>query len=122
MKQEVKTIENTLQPYVEKLLGGLEKGVDLATEHIPDVIMQYVVFEAIIAWLWILGALFFLYKTPRWIKRAAEVDPNWDTPLSAVAYLGYGVSGLMFMNNIGTAIKATFFPKLFLISEFIKIF
>lgn len=122
MKQEVKTIENTLQPYVEKLLEGLEKGVDLASEHIPDVIMQYVVFEAIIAWLWILGALFFLYKTPKWIKRARELDPNWDTPLIAFSYLGYGVSGLMFMLNIGTAIKATFFPKLFLISEFIKIF
>ena len=46
------TLESTLQPYVEKLLKGLEEGVNFAQENIPEVLEQYILFEAVNSWVY----------------------------------------------------------------------
>ena len=128
----------TLKPYVEKVLNGIEQGVELASEEIPEIIMQYVIYSSVTSWLWVIGGLLFIFCNRR-IRRAIVKLPNklpTDEVLEKIqdtygddGQITYGISKvvlyvagiIMFFTNIGTAIKATFLPKLFLVEKFIEL-
>ncbi len=128
----------TLKPYVEKLLQGIEKGAEMASQEIPEIIMQFVIYSAVSSWLWvILGLVFIIFN--RRIRRAIvklpmgepsdticeRVEDSWGSDAQIVYMISkivFYIAGLiMFFNNIGIAIKATFLPKLFLVEKFIEL-
>lgn len=118
--QETKTFEETLTPYVEKVLQGLEKGIDYAQEEIPVVLYQYVTYEAVTSWMFVILGIALIYPIHVATKKAYKNDPEWDTPIVFLAYLCYMFPLLFISFNIMTAIQATFFPKLFLVKEFLN--
>lgn len=113
------SLEQTLQPYVEKLLQGIEKGVEFAGENIPDILRQYVLFEAVQAWIIVIFCgLILPYTLYSISKRIVKLNDD------SFHYI-YNVFSVFFMIpvtfNISTAIKATFFSKLFLVETFLKL-
>lgn len=61
-KKVEKTLEETIQPYVEKLLEAAENGVKWGTQEIPIVIQQYIMFEVVYyALLLVLGFGFLTF-------------------------------------------------------------
>lgn len=119
-KIKTPTFEETIQPYVEKLLQATETGVEWVSKEIPEVIHQYVLYEAIIAWSLIILGLITIPIGMRLVKVATKHYPNWDTPAIFFAYLFYLIPLLLIFLNISRAILTTFFPKLFLVMEFMN--
>lgn len=127
--QESKSFEETLTPYVENILSGIEQGVEFAQEEIPIVLQQYVVYEAVYSWLLILTGFIILFicfkvgnKLNNKIKKLGygEIEEG-DVIGMIFSYLGGIVTFLLlFFINISTAIQATFFSKLFLVKEFLN--
>lgn len=148
--QEVKTFEEALAPYVEKVMKGVEKGVVFTKEQTPIVLKQYIIYEAVFSWSLVVSGLFLLFGLTRILIKYAtvkeiplkdiEVDEDYKykrlsngrylrvarsdysleetiyyvlTPITAI------VGMIMFSLSIETAIQSTFFPKLFLVKEFL---
>lgn len=138
-EKESKSFEETLMPYVEKILKGVEQGVGYAAEEIPEVLTQYVTYHAVYAWLWVViglvvivfnrrmrSSLFKLKKSDDSETRLESVEEQLGS--DAVGFyiftviVSYIVGIIMVLVNISTAIQATFFPKLYLVERFIELF
>lgn len=126
-----KSFEEILKPYVERTLEGLEKGVEYASQEVPIVLKQYVLYEAVSSWLIVLVSLiiliwFWVYTIKKWKDEESWFYGKYDNPGIHITVVGGIVVttltiGVIF-SNIDTAIKATFFPKLFLVEKFIELF
>lgn len=118
------SFESVLLPYVEKTLKGLEKGVEYASEEIPIVLEQYILYTAISSWMYVvLSIIIFIVG----IKLGLHFwKKDWEEGveiLAAIFTMGISVIiGLItFFTHIEIAIKSTFFPKLFLVEKFISL-
>jgi|SRR5690554_3300559 len=151
VKESATTFEEAVAPYVQKLMRGVETGVDFAVRETPIVIRQYLVYEAIFHWTWILISVsmviggWSLMKST--INSAKEIFENtviseklseWDqghlrdkrdrelesSKWGALVFFGVVsvIAFVIFSLNIFSAIKVTFFPKLYLVQEFINLF
>lgn len=127
--QESKSFEETLTPYVEKILNGIEQGVEFAQEEIPIVLQQYVMYEAVFSWLLILISFIILFislKIGNILNNKAKKENFYGEKEKYVVGRVFSYVGgiftflLLFFVNISTAIQATFFPKLFLVKEFLN--
>ena len=126
--QESKSFEETLTPYVEKILNGIEQGVEFAQEEIPIVLKQYVMYEAVYSWFLILISFIILFISLKAgnilndkIEKLDYDEEGGYVVLQVLSYLGGPIIFLiMFFKNVSTAIQATFFPKLFLVKEFLN--
>lgn len=118
-----RSFESVLLPYVEKTLKGLEKGVEYASEEIPIVLEQYILYTAVTSWLYVLlGIIVFIVG----IKLGLHFwKKDWDgeEKPAAIFTMIIGVIGgiALFFTSIAIAIKSTFFPKLFLVEKFIQL-
>lgn len=151
IKEAAKTFEEAVAPYVQKLMQGVETGVDFAVRETPIVIQQFLVYKAIFYWTWVLISLTMIIGSWRIRARIIETakalfertaigeelteleqgNLRWrrdmklsdskeiGTTLFAVVSL---VATLIFFINIFSAIRVTFFPKLYLVQEFINLF
>ena len=118
---EVKTFEETITPYINKVLKGIEQGVEMASEEIPIILKQYIMYEAVTSWLLISLSIilaFIVYKFG--MKAYKEQWDNCSGPAIFIWTIGGIIAPIPFFMNIGTAIKASFFLKLFLLQEFIN--
>ena len=117
------SFESVLLPYVEKTLKGLEKGVEYASEEIPIVLEQYILYTAVTSWLYVLlGIIVFIAG----IKLGLHFwKKDWDggeMPASVFTIILSVIGGFsLFFNYIEIAIKSSFFPKLFLVEKFIQL-
>ena len=121
--EPIPTIQETLQPYVENLLQNIQSGVEIASKEIPEVLIEYIMFYAVKAWILIILSFILLYITIKSFKYFANKfknDYSTEGLEYAIALLPLIISSILFFTQIFTAIKATFFPKLFLIEEFLK--
>ena len=57
---ETSTIEEVVAPYLQKVLGAMETGANFVVAEAPDVIKQYLMYEAVTNWLMVLLSLGFL--------------------------------------------------------------
>lgn len=151
VKEAATTFEEAVAPYVQKLMQGVETGVDFAVRETPIVIQQYLVYEAIFYWTWILVSISMVIGSWRLgrsiIKSAKKTAENtvistelteWqqgqlrekrDRELEAskaeatvLVVVVSIIASFIFLINIFWAIKVTFFPKLYLVQEFINLF
>lgn len=129
--KESKSFEEILKPYVERTLEGLEKGVEYASQEVPIVLKQYVLYEAVSSWLIVLVSLiiliwFWVYTIKKWKDEESWFYGKYDNP--GIGFTIFGgilitlITAMLISFNIGVAIKATFFPKLFLVEKFIELF
>lgn len=150
--QESKSFEETLTPYVEKILQGLEKGVEFAQEEIPIVLKQYVMYEAVMSWFLVLVGVFLMFGLPTISRKNATVkdvtkEMEGDLPAGesyrkvknnkylrtgrhtttpdeffhdVFPYFSIIVGVIIFFSAIHKAVLTTFFPKLFLVKEFLN--
>lgn len=118
VEETEKSFEEVAVPYLEDLLETLKSGATMAQEELPELIEQYIVFHAVIAWIAITaGVIVFLTGFIAFKKIKEEFDPaRW---FAAIVLFISG--GALVINNLLIAIKATFFPKLFIVEEFIKL-
>jgi len=147
-KTKPPTFEEILTPYVEKLLNFAEQGAEFVVTEIPEVIQQYIYFEAVTDWIGVLlgiGFIFFIrtYIEKRFLIKSEEEpsdsnyseqgkgywlkDSSYGEPsLGQVGFYATRVVGLfmgviMVSVYLTDAIKVTFFPKLFLLEKFIHL-
>lgn len=150
--QESKSFEETLTPYVEKILQGLEKGVEFAQEEIPIILKQYVMYEAVMSWFLVLVGVFLIFGLPIISRKNATVKEvtkemeeqltsgerykklknnkylktgRYDITIGQIfydvfPYFSILVGVIIFFSTIHKAILTTFFPKLFLVKEFLN--
>src|SRR5690554_6847558 len=151
VKEAATTFEEAVAPYVQKLMQGVETGVDFAVRETPIVIQQYLVYEAIFYWTWILVSISMVIGSWRlggsiiksakktaentvistevseWEqehlreKRDRELETSKGGALTLVVVVSIIASAIFFF-SIFSAIKVTFFPKLYLVQEFINLF
>lgn len=150
VKESATTFEEAVAPYVQKLMRGVETGVDFAVRETPIVIQQYLVYEAIFYWTWILVSISMVIGSWRLSKsttnsaKKAYENTVISTELSAweqghlrdkrdedleaskwgaLVFFGITsvVASVIFFFNIFSAIKVTFFPKLYLVQKFIDL-
>lgn len=128
-EKETKTLENTIQPYVEKLLKTAEQGVEWGADQIPDIVRQYVLFNSVSKGVTIIFGIFVLIYVRKIACKLCGAETyngayNNDTEIGyIVIHIGGYILGLcLVLLNISSFIKATFFPKLFLIEKFIGLF
>lgn len=148
------TFFSVAQPYMVKLLKGVEGGTEFILDEAPIIIKQYVLFNAVYYSIIIIIAFIFVFFSKYiaialFTKKGAKdedgeygmrYDGRWhrisktrfipgsvsDWSGEQVCYFftrwGLKVAGvMMILVNLTTAIKATFFPKLFLVEKFIEL-
>lgn len=126
LQVETQSFQDVLKPYLERTLEGIEKGVEYASEEIPVVLEQYVLYEAITNWITVLSGFILIigsWKFAIWWSRTDDFD--WEKGEYAIPIV---VQGIIFniwgiVNIICyfyDAILTTFFPKLFLVKEFLN--
>lgn len=118
------SFEQILKPYVEKTLNRLDNGVDIVIDEVPSLLQDYVIYKSITHWISIIISIILFIAVIYMLKYLYKQD--WDGGEVATMIFGGGVGmatslGLFFY-NIYPAIQSTFFPKLYLIEQFIKIF
>lgn len=122
-KKVEKSFEELIKPYIEKLLDGIEKGVDWTLEQIPEVIQQYLIFEAVQGWFMIIVCIIISVVSVKIGKKAIEED--WDGGGSFYGGMIISITNIFviitFFWNIFNTIKVTFFPKLYLVEKFIQL-
>jgi len=138
------SFETMMLPYVQHALEAAKNGAQFVFEEAPDVIRQYVMFEAVRRWAGVItGLLLILFgivfipnmvtykKKPedsqykkvmgRWL-RGNDYDVMLDEVIYYVAIFAGGILGfILFCIHIMPAIKVTFFPKLYLVETFIHL-
>ena len=113
------TFEQAVTPYIEKWLPTIDNGVELVMEEIPIVIKEWIMFEVIYHWLLIslgvvlilLGSILFI-----WEKYHDDGDIKW-----VYFFVGHILGYMFVFINLMAAIKITWFPKLYLLQEFIHL-
>jgi hypothetical protein len=135
--QEIsKSFEDILKPYLERTLEGIEKGVEYASEEIPIVLEQYVMYEAITSWIYVIFGVLLIVVFSTYLNKTWKNKNSWfyekstyNEPDKFAGTMFTGLGGALtlgcslglILKNIGTAIMATWFPKLFLVKEFINL-
>lgn len=118
------SFEQILKPYVEKTLNRLDNGVDMVIDEVPSLLQDYVIYKSIAHWLSIIMSIILFIVVIRILKYLYKQD--WDGSEIGLMIVG-GITGIstslgIFFCNIYPAIQSTFFPKLYLIEQFIRIF
>lgn len=153
-----KSFEETITPYLEKVLDFTEKGAQFVIEETPLVIKQYLYYNAIVYWLACLFGLFIMFPLAKYIQSFTLIDEeernkaikytkeneSWKADIISykrkrknkylktniasyseeqMSYSGIDISfkvigALVIIFTIANAIKVTFFPKLYLVQEF----
>ena len=137
--------EDLMIQYVGELAEGIKTGTDMLVTEAPIVIQQYLMFEAVRAWFYVVLAIIAFILgfiiIPRYVTLKIKpeegnyrktmggryIDSGYSAPTSeevtfyASRTLGALIGIIMFLHNILAAIKVTFFPKLYLVETFINI-
>lgn len=147
VKSDTKSFEEIIAPYLIDLLELVDAGTHLLIETVPEVILQYIYYTAVIEWMYVLLGILFItlfriigqnqatvkskekptgetyYKVgkTRWLKESYS-----DVTGQQVLYYGskilFPLIGIIiFFTHLSDAIKVTFFPKLFLLETFIHL-
>lgn len=124
------SLEDIVRPYVKKLLEGAEQGVSWATQEIPAVVQQYIVFTSVTKGFYVSISIFLLVFTYKIVSRmcggAKSFDEAYDNGTDVLYIFANGIGHIagiiVLLSNVSTFIKVTFFPKLFLVEKFIELF
>lgn len=121
-----KEILEQLLPIVEKTKDGILKGIEIAQEHVPDLIQQIIAWELAVGYICtIIGFVFMVSIAIIWtilIKKDKAIN-NLDDDTQNLIYVPSfiftvigGLTGiLMFTTSIVKIVKISVAPKLFLI-------
>lgn len=115
---QVQSFEEITKPYVEKLLEGIEQGVEFGIQEIPLVLKEYLVFESIKYGIIILAGVLLIpigfYYNKKWYDK-------WETPKTLGGPLVICLGIIIISANLLYFIKVTFFPKLYIVEKFIDL-
>ena len=154
--KEPSTVEETIMPYVQKILKAAEQGANFVVEETPLVVQQYVGFYSAQSLFFILMGILLIVRG-RGLAAMLTAVKSKEEPSSESqkSYIGYkkvskdrwlrfdkdnddsvtgeqvffgiiqwvsGIVGIvLFFSYIMTFVKATFFPKLFIVERFIEL-
>lgn len=145
------SIESILLPYVQKLSSAVDTGAEFVVQEAPIVVKQFLYFRAFNEWFHVILAIlcvtylakavarFFVTKSAEAPEKESgyvkwyEIEKGYWAPelktdvtapegfywASIVVIRVFGI--ILFFNTIFDAVKVTFFPKLYLVEEFINI-
>jgi hypothetical protein len=140
-----------IKPYVLRLLENVDNGVDFIITETPIVIRQYLYFEATRLWLIVflgLGLITFIRisiesltlkysigkpegkyysigkslfnKKHKWLREGYDATPE-EVFYYFIKYFSLIFGVVLILVNTLDAIKVSFFPKLYLVEQFIDI-
>lgn len=116
IKDNGNTFIGVVKPYIKQLIQGVEQGVDIIITEIPVIIQQYVTFNSIIAWLFVLFGIILIILG---IIIPKKFEDFFDKPGMILFFMTVSGGGIyLFISNIIIAIKTTWFPKLYLVEQF----
>ncbi len=122
MNNKIKKIEDVLNNYGEKYLNGL--GDITSDSEIPNILQQYIMYEAIWAWVWFavisIGLPLLTHKLISNISNEISKKDTLDGLLVKIFNLSYVLMILIGLKHLSIAIKATFLPNLFIIQEYLN--
>lgn len=113
-----------LQSALLGLVDDIKSAKDFAIEQAPDVVQQMVTYHATVAWIWVavgcllasvslIGCLIFRHGI-----KDGDADLAGVGFFSALIPLLFGGAVVLF--NLKFAIKATFYPKWFIVEHIMK--
>lgn len=119
--QSEESFEDIIKPYVERILNAAETGIEYVAQETPIVVQQYLMFEAVKLWTGVFSGILIIllgwYIYYKMKKTKDFYDGEYYIPPIVGGLLGIPISAF----NIFSAIKVTFFPKLYLVQEFITL-
>lgn len=121
---KTKSFEEMIAPYIEKTLSTIDKGVGYIAEEVPEVIMQYVMFEAITHWIMVFVSILMIISSwlgGRAVHRKVKDDHYNNGSQYFVWVISYALSFFVFFCWTFDAIKVTWFPKLYLVEKFMDL-
>lgn len=127
VNKEEKSFESIIKDYVTDAVDFAKtegsKAYELAKKEIPDVVRQWLLFESIASWFLIIISVVISVVSVKLGIKSIKQDWQEDGAFIAVwvILLPNIISIITFFSNIFTAIKVTFFPKLYLVQEFINL-
>ena len=127
VNKEEKSFESIIKDYVTDAVDFAKtegsKAYELAKKEIPDVVRQWLLFESIASWFLIIISVVISVVSVKLGIKSIKQDWQEDGAFIAVwvILLPNIGSGVIFFSNIFIAIKVTFFPKLYLVQEFINL-
>lgn len=127
VNKEEKSFESIIKDYVTDAVDFAKtegsKAYELAKKEIPDVVRQWLLFEGITSWFLIIISIAISVISIKLGIKSIKQDWQKDGGFIAtwIIILPNIISIILFFSNIFTAIKVTFFPKLYLVQEFINL-
>lgn len=124
-QQESNAFDNMVKEYATELLSFVktEGGqlYDLAKDEVPIIIQQWLMYECVINWLVVLLSIVIFILGHKLAKKATREDwSGYDDNFAGnmIYTITISISATLFLIFINSAIKVTFFPKLYLIEQF----
>lgn len=119
-----KTLEETLQPYVEKALNGIEKGAEFALDMAPELLQEFYMWHFWSSIFWITFGLLLIIAgiiiATRVFKRK-NLSGNAHIALFTVDGIAPILIGLIFVTyNLCTIVYMSVAPKLYLLDYFMN--
>ena len=110
-------LEKTVAEILIKATNAAEAAGKFATEQLPDIAQQYILYVSIYSWsLVAVGVFVAVFPTIAVWRISPKEDPDYRLLVSFITGIASGfVGGLIVFVNIGNAILATFAPKILLI-------
>ena len=115
----VKTLEETLQPYIEKALKGLEEGTEFIIDQAPELVQQFYIYH----W-WsnfiaiIIGVILLIYGIIG--MKIGFKDDDMPNALNLTGVISTLISLIIIALHLMPFIKICVAPKLYLIEYFIN--
>ena len=113
------------------LLKDFQNAKDFCIEQTPDIIQQMVAYEAAMAWSWIAfgvcictGIWILTLRIVKALKKSECLDSRVNGP-PVVFGISFFITPLILLlfigKNLGTAIKATWFEKWFIVEKIMEL-
>lgn len=128
------SLEETLKPYLEKLLQAVENGAELAAQEIPLVVQEWLMFKGVSYSFWVLisiGLIILSIRIYKPLKNKKDsrfywpdetLRENGDVAVTFITSFFTGSVGvILFLVNFLDAIKLLFFPRVYLLEMAMRI-
>ena len=108
---------------MSQILTDLQSMRDFTIEQAPEVIQQMVAYEATMAWAWVVLCSLVVLTIGITCRIGVKAFPCQDDPVFPYFICGvssivpFTVSAIVVATNLPIAIKATFFPKWFIVEK-----
>lgn len=126
------SLEETLKPYLEKLLQVTEAGVELAAQEIPLIIQEWLMYNGVTSSIWVVLSICVLILAWRSAKPLFDLEnrkyydsdkdltENAMVQILLVVFLSL-IGGVVFFMNIFEVIQIFFFPRVYLLEQGLRI-